>query len=289
MKILVISGTHGNESHAVDVVSQLAYEVKRGEIKIHDAEWQSVEIDFIQAWNKTGLNHNEREFYEEETDIPNDLNRAFLSEKPIIKDDIVKKMKEKIKKYDIIIDVHNSPACMNNILINNNKKARDYVKFCKENNLQYVIYESNTNTIKKYALNMDKVGITVEIGDMGLSDKDYDILFLRKLIKSNFEGLINCVSKPCFSFNEVYQSLYSHTEGILRDNCGNQLLKEEIFRRYDKGDIIFTIIDPEKYLILEKIVAPCDGWLIDMADTCWASKGGLIGGFQPKVEDEDEK
>lgn len=77
MHLLVIGGTHGNESNAVKMVSEFL-----GKINPRSTAgwWQNTyfsQVTVINALNQTGLKYNEREFIQEEKTETNDLNRYF--------------------------------------------------------------------------------------------------------------------------------------------------------------------------------------------------------------------
>ena len=279
MKILVISGTHGNETHAVDVV----YELSKLKLNL-----ENTEVEFVHAWNKTGLKYNVREFVDEsEGRETNDLNRSFPTNGCWNKDALIEDIKLKIQDADVVIDVHNSPLCANSALIDNGPYARSYVDFCKAHNCQYIVRESAGDTIKNYAIENGKVGFTIEIGDMGISDKDnYDVVWLTKLIgdiAADDSYPFHNQGEP-FLQSELYTVLYTHFDGLIRGPYLKRLLRNEMIKDYQKGDVMFNIVDPENNSLLETIKAPCDCTLVDFEDNVWATKGGTIGSIQPKIE-----
>lgn len=287
-KVLVISGTHGNETHAVDLVYDLECWTEKNGLSKIEREAIGKNVQFIHAWNKTGLKYNERNFIDESKDRETmDLNRSFHTDGVYTKEGLVENLKAEIGSADIVIDVHNSPACANCILINNGPHARTYVDFCKKYDLQYIVRESSADTIKQYAIDQGKVAFTVEIGDMGISDKDDDLQFLIKLLKALLleEPFFDFSYKDVdsFSASEVYTLLYSHADGLIRGGDQKPLKRKDLFKRYKKGDYMFTIIDPTERKVKEYISAPCDCWLVDFEDNVWAAEGGTIGAIQPII------
>ena len=294
---LIISGTHGNETNAVQDVFDLKL---RFDEKI-DTRLLDKNIDFYQGWNKTALEFCTREFQKAEDEIPSDLNRAFTDKIPEDKECIVEELKSKIKVNDVIIDVHNSPLLRNCVVINNGPYARNYVHFCKDKGLDFLLIESTTDTIKKYATDNNKVGFTVEIGDMGFTDSKDGVDFLIKLIA----GIANKLAEDGdtfsrdipqlgpFAYTEVSQEVYVHSKGLLRvigdngltgiERAGVKPRRSEVLRHYSKGEIMFVVADPETNEIKELIKAPCEGTLMDLLEGYWVVEGLSIGTFQPDI------
>lgn len=289
--ILIISGTHGNETNAVQDVFDLSqsYEYERP-------------VSFLQAWNVPALNEHERCFQKEDDEIPDDLNRAFINakKKKYDKDLLITKVKDATQYKDVIIDVHNSELLKNCIVINNDEHARAYVDFCKAHEIPYIVIESSTDTIKKFALENDQIGFTVEIGDMNFSDSnDSGVDFLCKLVAAlNEEWTKNKLNKlrmkdRLYTSYEVSQNLIVHSEGLLRvigpngldtkEPYGQKPKKSNILKEYKKGEEIFVIANPnDSYKVVQEVItAPCDCILIDLVDTYWVSPGEIIGSVQP--------
>ena len=65
LHLLVIGGTHGNESNAVKMVSEFLRKLNPKNV---ESWWKNTyfnKITVINALNQTGLNHNKREFVQE--------------------------------------------------------------------------------------------------------------------------------------------------------------------------------------------------------------------------------
>ena len=280
--ILVISGTHGNETNAVQDV----YDFK---LKMNSLGKDY--IQFHQAWNVTGLNACTRNFQEENVEIPDDLNRAFFDKKPADKEAAIKLIKDLVAGADIVLDVHNSDLLLNCVVINNDCYAKGYVDFCKENKIPYILLESTTNTIKKYAIQHSSVGFTVEIGDMNFSESNDGVAFLEKLVNCLEEedlAQFRIASDP-YNTLQVAQDIISHSRGLLRvrDSSGKHIKpkRSEVLRHYLKGDVIFDVLDPVEDCIVETITAPCSCYLMDLVDSYWTDIGNPIGTIQPDLED----
>ena len=133
------------------------------------------DLAFFQI-NLPGLAANTRE-YPKPPEATRDLNRAFSNEST--KDRMEKDINDlqiAINSASIVVDVHNSPACDNAILVSNNNHAIPYIRFAKNRGLSYLLRESETNTIKKFAISREKLGFTVELGGMGYGP-EFDAVF----------------------------------------------------------------------------------------------------------------
>ena len=286
-KILVISGTHGNESNAVQTV----YDLKNYfETCMY---MKPGELVFYQAYNKTGLAYNTREFVPNSDKEINDMNRVLPFKEPIFKDDLITTLQRKLEDADVVIDVHNSPICKNLIIIDNNRYAPHFIKFAEENSIRYCLKESCGDTIKSYVVNkLEKPGFTVEIGDMGWESKDKDnsgVVFLTHLITSINQWISQekynfSPCKDLYTSEECLRLISTHADGLIRESgTDKKLTKEQILRTYKRHEPICEIVDPDTSELLETIKAPCDGTLVCIDDTSWACIGGTLGEFQPDL------
>lgn len=281
-KVLVISGTHGNETNAVQDVYDLKLRYEDQDIR---------DVMFYQAWNLAALDAGTREFVSYSNELPDDLNRAFPTTQNVDKEDLVYVLKGLIDKADIVIDVHNSELLKNCVVINNDSRAQNYVNFCKENDIPFIVIESTTNTIKRFALDNDKIGFTVEIGDMNFSDSNEGVDFLDKLIKAlrtaDLETL-RCPNQNPLDASQVAKTIYAHSRGLLRIFRNNEYSKKpkrsEVLKHYLKGEKIFIIENLTKPAYRgEEIIAPCDGYVMDIVDSYWVNTGDVILNFQPDL------
>lgn len=281
-KVLVISGTHGNETNAVQDVYDLKLRYEDQDIR---------DVMFYQAWNLAALDAGTREFVSYSNELPDDLNRAFPTTQNVDKEDLVYVLKGLIDKADIVIDVHNSELLKNCVVINNDSRAQNYVNFCKENDIPFIVIESTTNTIKRFALNNGKIGFTVEIGDMNFSDSNEGVDFLDKLIKAlrtaDLETL-RCPNQNPLDASQVAKTIYAHSRGLLRTFRNNEYSKKpkrsEVLKHYLKGEKIFIIENPtEPAYRGEEIIAPCDGYVMDIVDSYWVNTGDVVLNFQPDL------
>lgn len=281
-KVLVISGTHGNETNAVQDVYDLERRYEDQDIR---------DVMFCQAWNLAALDAGTREFVSYSNELPDDLNRAFPTTQNVDKEDLIYVLKGIIDKADIIIDVHNSELLKNCVVINNDSRAQNYVNFCKGNDIPFIVIESTTNTIKRFALDNDKIGFTVEIGDMNFSDSIEGVDFLDKLIKALRAADLETLRRPDqnpLDASQVAKTIYAHSRGLLRTFRNNEYSKKpkrsEVLKHYLKGEKIFIIENPTKPMCRgEEVVAPCDGYVMDIVDSYWVNTGDVILNFQPDL------
>lgn len=187
--ILITSGVHGSEQLAVVSSLRMVREYKKqkedsrqyldstAHLKEIDPYFDVGPITLMAGVNPYGLIAGTREFKDEpaaETGTPDkdkaNLNRAFRAEDRSDRytfEYAVEAIKAEIDFADIVIDVHNSPLIHNCVLIDNGPYARNYVEFCREFGLDFVIREGPADTIKAYAIGQGKVGLTVELAGMG--------------------------------------------------------------------------------------------------------------------------
>ena len=274
MKYLLLCGVHGNEQNAVLSTIKTFNSIKQ-------ENHESIQIDCLIV-NTPALRACQREV-PEKPDPTMDMNRMYGTEQDFKPDEAVATIKKKIMESDVVIDVHNSYACANSILISNSDYAEDYVKFATEMGICYIVTESATNTAKKFAIEAGKVGITVELGGMGYGPEfktiiDKDMQFIHRLIMSlevyaqrggKFEKKAPLVQ------NCIVRSIYAHTEGIMD-------YTKELGDTFRAGEVIGCIYSPSG-VIVEKVVAPFDGWVADAMPQIWVEAGAVICDLQPRA------
>jgi predicted deacylase len=184
------------------------------------------------------------------------------------------------------VDVHNSPACDNGILVSNNKFASAYIRFAIKNGLHYMLCESETDTIKRYAVYSGNIGFTVELGGMAFAPGFKDVIekqteFVFKLLQA-----LDCTSRSEFisssrtlpaQYNMI--NLHAHYQGIVKHNFApGDTIK--------KGEVVFDILNPTTTYSLESVVAPCDCFLSDCEVNLWSTAGMQICSVQPIIPPE---
>lgn len=270
LKILITSGVHGNEQTAVLSVYLLA---KKLESFAGDTEFK-----FIHGVNRTGLTNNCRETEDEHT-ATNDFNRMFATATAFDVEERFQEVCEAVDWCDIAIDVHNSPACANSVLISNNKYAKAQHDWFTSNGFCNIVRESNTDTIKKYATDHGKLGITIELGVMSATVNikpivEEQVSFLNRLVTrlaafKNFDAVKSTLLKTSAAVpsDALWYSLYAHTYGIVEYayNLGD---------RVRKGSVVATVhnVDTGE---TEKIESPVDGELVCLEDL-WVNASDVV-------------
>lgn len=275
MKYLLLCGVHGNEQNAV-----------LSTIKAHNLIMQesheSIQIEGLVV-NTAALREDQREV-PEPSPKTNDMNRMYDSEPEFNADEAIETIKKKVAECDVVIDVHNSIACANSILISNSDYAGDYVKFANSMGICYIVTESATATAKKYAIESGKIGFTVELGGMGFCPEFNTIIaknvkFIQNLVMSletyvqrggRFERRQPMVQNCCV------QTLFAHHEGVVD-------YYKSLGEMTTRGEVIAKIISPQGQIV-EEIVAPFDGWIADAMPKLWVQPGGDICEMQPAVQ-----
>jgi len=291
-KILVIAGVHGNEHNAV----LAAYRVYREFLNETDDKFKKDHtIRFLIGVNRWGLLNNRREWGTREdvypepipNDRPIDFNRVFADESLDKVDDSARTMrdiiKEAIKEADIVIDVHNSPACANMVLLNNDEYTYDTIAFLEAIHHRYMVWESQTSTIKKYAIDHGKVGLTVELGGMTLGAQDGAVMEVQV---SSLKTLINCLDfyMPKFKKGEclpphmLAQVIYAKAYGLI-----DTVTTYTRYVERKKGMVFATMITDSDNPADAEFRAPCDGYLIACEDKRVLKPGDEIFTWQPKV------
>jgi predicted deacylase len=272
MKYLLLCGVHGDEQNAV-LSTIKAYNV------IQQEKHASIQMD---NWivNVPALRACEREFPGNDKST-NDMNRMYGNDSDFNPEEAIEQIKQKIMEVDVVIDIHNSPACANSILISNSDYAEDYVKFASEMGICYIVSESATNTAKKFAIASGKIGFTVELGGMGFCPEfktviDKNVQFIHRLVMS-IESYVQRGGRFEKKFpmvqNCIVRQIYAHNEGIVD-------YTKALGESFRAGEVIGGIYAPNGKLV-EKIVAPFDGWFADSLPKIWVEAGDVICELQP--------
>ena len=287
MKILMTAGMHGNEQDAV--LSMLKYREM-----IQSRDDLDLEIDFIIV-NKSGLFSCTRDSMDHAPkEVNNDPNRMFERLKDVSESVqyIINYIKDHLKEYEVVIDLHNSEDCATSVVLSNTKYARNYIDFCEKYKINYIAWESNTPTLKQYANEIVKIpAFTVELG--GLNSAPYSrqiteshVAFIDKLVESirkdpGLPDLPNPDRDPLWP-QELYVDLHSHRDGIVE-------WMVDIGASVKRGDVIAKVHEmpdrPFKKETTENkpevIVSPVDGILVSI-DRMVVRRSESIGWIQPE-------
>ena len=311
LHLLIIGGTHGNESNAVKMVSEF---LRKLNPKNKESWWKNTyfnKLTVVNALNKTGLEYNKREFVQKEKTETNDLNRYFNTTNYPTKEEIMRELENLIKEVDVVVDVHNTPNILPCISIALNKNAGAYIDLAIRSKTQFILM-NDTPTIKRHAdIDLGKIAFTYEFSGMGLDTRsnpnqlEYDV--------DTFEKFLNAIGK-FWIFDKVFERQWCDSElNIPRHtfykknnnphlNYLQYLYKKKSFQlptyvdgiynysrenplgHYSKNEQIAFIENPVDQSTALEIRAPCDGTLIDIDDSWWACKDGILGDFQPDLE-----
>ena len=311
LHLLIIGGTHGNESNAVKMVSEF---LRKLNPKNKESWWKNTyfnKLTVVNALNKTGLEYNKREFVQKEKTETNDLNRYFNTTNYPTKEEIMRELENLIKEVDVVVDVHNTPNILPYISIALNKNAGAYIDLAIKSKTQFILM-NDTPTIKRHAdIDLGKIAFTYEFSGMGLDIRsnpnqlEYDV--------DTFEKFLNAIGK-FWIFDKVFERQWCDSElNIPRHtfykknnnphlNYLQYLYKKKSFQlptyvdgiynysrenplgHYSKNEQIAFIENPVDQSTAWEIRAPCDGTLIDIDDSWWACKDGILGDFQPDLE-----
>ena len=311
LHLLIIGGTHGNESNAVKMVSEF---LRKLNPKNKESWWKNTyfnKLTVINALNKTGLEYNKREFVQKEKTETNDLNRYFNTTNYPTKEEIMRELENLIKEVDVVVDVHNTPNILPCISIALNKNAGAYIDLAIRSKTQFILM-NDTPTIKRHAdIDLGKIAFTYEFSGMGLDTRsnpnqlEYDV--------DTFEKFLNAIGK-FWIFDKVFERQWCDSElniprhtfykknnnphlnylPYLYEKKSFQLptyvdgiynySRENPLGHYSKNEQIAFIENPVDQSTALEIRAPCDGTLIDIDDSWWACKDGILGDFQPDLE-----
>lgn len=286
MKILITAGMHGNEQSAL-----LAVMKYREMIAARDDLDLDVDFAIINHYGLFNDQRNMRETPQEKVFDPNRMwepveiasmwgNAAGAAEA----------IKERLKNYELVIDVHNSPAISPCVVLTNSKYARNYVEFCNKNGIPFVAWESNTPTIKQYANEVVKIpAFTVELPEMNSSQysnvlTSHQASFIDKLVEACRKS-DNCMDLPVANRayldpSQLYWKVQAHEKGVVE-------MLVELGASVKTGDPIakihrlpygfFKKNDPNVATPAETVIAPVDGRIMVLdnmvrektEDICW--------------------
>lgn len=292
MKILITAGMHGNEQSAL-----LAVMKYREMIAARDD--LDLDVDFA-IINHYGLFNDQRNMPETLQENVFDPNRMWEPVNVINgwgnAASAAEAIKEKLKNYELVIDVHNSPAISPCVVLTNSKCARNYVEFCNKNDIPFVAWESDTPTVKQYANEVVKIpAFTVELPEMNSSQHSNVLTsqqasFIDRLVEACRKS-DDCMDLPVanrsyLNPSQLYWKVQAHEKGIVE-------LLVELGASVKTGDPIakihrlpygfFKKNDPNVVTPAETVVAPVDGRIM-VLDNMVRDKTDDICWIQPDVD-----
>jgi len=234
MKILILSGTHGNEMAAVHAGLLLTR---------YFSEDDNVTVKpFL---NKSGLINNSREVYHSST---HDLNRGFKKNLDTFTD-IVDHTKSLVEQYDYVIDIHNSHRCANFCLIDVGENDELIKSICYLSDVEYATRYSKGGTIKDYVNSNKGIGITYEFSGMQTLNTNKEILKAVNDIKSIVSFVKEWDKNITFMPREqLLFDLYCLTTGFVN-------FSKDINDMVSAGEVVFEVIN-DKGEVIESVVNP---------------------------------
>jgi len=200
-RILIISGTHGNEHSAARVGMRLASYYKDLDVDIKIIPWI----------NEQGLFSNTREVSSNASTL--DLNRGFKESFGSF-NEIIETFKASLGDYDYVIDIHNSPRCGNFCLLDMGRNNEIITSLCHDAGVAYASRYSTGGTIKDYVNSQGKIGITYEFPGMDTQhshrDSDAALKDIIRLVHS-----INKDSIPPYNEPHLLASVHCTQTGFV--------------------------------------------------------------------------
>lgn len=271
LHVLVISGVHGNETHAVTAVYEFFKEEKYLQLDFIN------QITFIFNLNEYGLVSDTRD-NNYNPEISKNCNRLFPT-----KYETSKQIKEYIEKlgtnFDLVLDVHNSPYCIPCALIDYDQNTYRLLEVLKGVEVIPLVRATQIGTLKKY---FNKYGraYTIELPEMGVrgnieESKDLIGQFI-KIVTTNIGKNNYCQVPPLQDI--LSHSLYTHTDhGIISYNR-----KENITGRYKKDELICQVHSLLNDYV-EEVLAPYDGILYDIDSNLYSYAAKIFGIYGKEI------
>jgi len=219
-KVLIISGTHGNEHSAVEAGLYLkGYYENTPNVKV---------IPFL---NQSGLEANTREVQKLHT---KDLNRSFNEE--ITYHDCIKKIEEEVSEFDVVIDIHNSYRCANFCLIDKGLNCSTISSICHESGVEYATRFSKGGTIKDYVNQYGKIGITYEFSGMQTLNNSRELEQAIEDVRSLVDYFIKEKTNQYSCPDNELKSMHCLETGFIN-------FKRDINQLIFPGEVVFEVID----------------------------------------------
>ena len=219
-KILIISGTHGNEYSAVEAGLYFKkYYANNKNIKV---------IPFL---NKSGLEANTREV---QTYNTKDLNRSFSEEDTY--NECIKTIKEEIANHDVVIDIHNSYRCANFCLIDKGVNCSTISSICHESGVEYATRFSKGGTIKDYVNQYGKIGITYEFSSMQTLNNKKELDQATNDVKALVDYFVKDKDGQYFCPVNELKSMHCLETGFIN-------FKRDINHTVFPGEIVFEVLN----------------------------------------------
>lgn len=281
-KVLVICGTHGDETAAIKTCWYLFNKIQHSNAK------DGISYKFIFMANENAVRNHTRGYCNENPESCN-LNRAF--DKPIETfEDIVNHIKKVVDEWEptVVVDVHNSAACANTVLIDYGKGSKVLMDIANEYDLNPMLRTSqNFGTIKRYCIEKGIPAFTVEMSPMFMEFNNYgaqhkSVLYLESVISAGLE--LN--KKLVDSDLKINNCNFANSKYLTKDivcplsACIIEWYKSDPYDVYEQNEYICTLADIETGARLN-IYAPCRLMVQDICCPDVAFEGYPILEYSP--------
>lgn len=281
-RVLVICGTHGDETAAIKTCWYLLNKIQQSNAK------DGISYKFIFMANENAVRNHTRGYCNENPEVCN-LNRAF--DKPIETfEDIVNHIKKAVDEWEpaVVVDVHNSAACANTVLIDYGKGSKVLMDIANEYDLNPMLRTSqNFGTIKRYCIEKGIPAFTVEMSPMfmefnncGVQHKN--VLYLKKVISAGLE----LKKRQVNGGYKVNSCSFADSKYLTKDivcplsACIVGWFKSDPYNTYEQNEYICTLTDIETGTVLN-IYAPCRLMVQDICCPDVAFEGYPILEYSP--------
>ena len=281
-RVLVICGTHGDETAAIKTCWYLLNKIQQSNAK------DGISYKFIFMANENAVRNHTRGYCNENLEVCN-LNRAF--DKPIETfEDIVNRIKKVVDEWEpaVVVDVHNSAACANTVLIDYGKGSKVLMDIANEYDLNPMLRTSqNFGTIKRYCIEKGIPAFTVEMSPMfmefnncGVQHKN--VLYLKRVISAGLE----LKKRQVNGGYKVNSCSFADSKYLTKDivcplsACIVGWFKSDPYNTYEQNEYICTLTDIETGTALN-IYAPCKLMVQDICCPDVAFEGYPILEYSP--------
>lgn len=271
-RISIVTGTHGDELEGQFVCYELARRIKE------NIDCLNGIVDIYPALNPLGVDSISR-------GIPAfdlDMNRIFPGNKDgSMAEYVASKIVEDIQGSEICIDIHASNIFLTEIpQIRINEITKDtLVPYAKLLNMDFIWVHSNATVLEStLAYSLNAVGTKTLVVEMGVGmriTKEYgcqltDGIFSLMKELGIWSGEVKEPRTPIISENP------DDVEFINATASGIFVPEIKHWNTVKKGDPIGMLVDPLYGMVVDPIVAPCDGRVFTIREYPVVDEGSLI-------------
>lgn len=269
-RVCIVTGTHGDELEGQAVCFELGRKV------VEEISNLNGILDIYPAINPLGIDSITR-------GIPGfdlDMNRLFPGERDgtmaeYLADEII----QDIKGADLCIDIHASNIFLTELpqIRINEKSKEQLLPLGKQLNMDLIWVHSNATVLEStLAYSLNSIGVPTLVVEMGVGmriTKEYTKQLVDGILHLMHElglwkGEVVKPRKPMIAQKDQVQFLNATKSGIF--------IKEEAGKQVVKGQKIGQIVDPLHGVVLEEVLAPCDGILFTIREYPVVDEGSLV-------------